>query len=91
MQLNIKNDKTYELAANLSQLTGENLTQAVTKAIVERLERVTKQVQSNRKGLSEKLLEHAKSMRNKHPLMDDRNHTDILYDESGLPKSRDNQ
>lgn len=91
MQLNIKNDKTYELATNLSQLTGENLTQAVTKAIVERLERVKKQVQSNRKGLSEKLLEHAHSMRSKHPLLDDRNHADILYDESGLPKNEDKQ
>jgi hypothetical protein len=42
----------------LSQLTGENLTQTVTKAIVERLERVKKEVQNNRKGLSEKLLVH---------------------------------
>ena len=50
MQLNIKNSKTYELATNLSQLTEENLTQAVTKAIDERLERVKSRFKVNLKG-----------------------------------------
>lgn len=40
MHLNIKNDDTYQLAAELASLTGETLTATVTIALRERLERV---------------------------------------------------
>ena len=38
-QLNIKSEDGYRLATELSALTGESLTQAVTEALRERLER----------------------------------------------------
>lgn len=39
MHLNIKNDEAHRLAAELSRVTGETLTTAVTSALRERLER----------------------------------------------------
>lgn len=39
VQLNIKSDEAYALAAELAELTGESLTAAVTRALRERLER----------------------------------------------------
>ena len=39
MHLNIKNDEAHKLATELAQLTGENLTSAVTLALRERLAR----------------------------------------------------
>ena len=39
MHLNIKNDEAHKLATELAQLTGENLTAAVTLALRERLTR----------------------------------------------------
>ena len=39
MHLNIKNDEAHQLATELAQLTGENLTSAVTLALRERLAR----------------------------------------------------
>lgn len=41
--LNIKNDSTEQLARELAAITGENLTQTVTVAVRERLERVRRQ------------------------------------------------
>ncbi len=38
-QLNIKGEDAYRLASELSELTGESLTTAVTTALRERLER----------------------------------------------------
>jgi antitoxin VapB len=38
--LNIKNDETYALARQLADETGESLTEAVTKAVKERLARL---------------------------------------------------
>ena len=39
MSLNIKNEETHRLAAQLAELTGETMTTAVTLALKERLER----------------------------------------------------
>jgi antitoxin VapB len=39
-QLNIKSDDAYRLASELSELTGESLTAAVTTALQERLKRL---------------------------------------------------
>lgn len=38
-QLNIKSEEAYRLASELARLTGESLTQAITQALAERLER----------------------------------------------------
>ena len=43
MALNIKNRETDRLARALAAATGETLTEAVTRSIQERLERVTEQ------------------------------------------------
>ena len=40
MSMNIKNKEIYRLAKQLSKLTGESLTTAVTEAVRERLDRV---------------------------------------------------
>ena len=40
MSLNIKNKETHKLADQLAKLTGESMTDAVTKAVRERLDRV---------------------------------------------------
>jgi hypothetical protein len=41
MALNIKNERTQKLAQELSELTGESMTVAVTEAVRERQERGT--------------------------------------------------
>ena len=40
MALSIKTDEADRLARELSRLTGENMTEAVTRALAERLERL---------------------------------------------------
>jgi len=45
MTLNIKNPETHRLATELARLTRETLTQAVTEALRERMERVSRQRQ----------------------------------------------
>ena len=53
MSLNIKNRETHKLVSQLAKFTGESMTEAVTKAVRERLERVRGQRGS---GLAERLL-----------------------------------
>ena len=43
MSMNIKNKETYRLAKQLSKLTGETLTTAITEAVRERLDRVRRE------------------------------------------------
>ena len=47
MGLNIKDPETYELAKELSELTGESMTTAVTRALEERLQRLRRNRQKN--------------------------------------------
>ncbi len=84
MSLNIKNDETYRLTQELSQLTGESLTTAVTIAVRERLERLKRQPRESR---FERLMAIARDSapRFKEPWRS-MDHGDLLYDESGLPK-----
>ena len=84
MSLNIKNKETHKLADQLAKLTGESMTDAVTKAVRERLDRV----RSGRgSGLADRLLHIGKdcAARLKEPFKTG-NHGDLLYDEKGLPK-----
>ena len=84
MSLNIKNKETHKLADELAKLTGESMTDAVTKAVRERLERV----RSGRgSGLADRLANIGKdcAARLKEPFKTG-NHGDLLYDEKGLPK-----
>jgi len=52
MGMNIKSAEAHRLAQELAQRTGESLTQAVTVAVRERLERV----RADRTGMAERLL-----------------------------------
>jgi antitoxin VapB len=83
MAMNIKNDEAHRLAYELSELTGESLTNAVTEAIRERLERV---VNAQGAGLADRLLRIGKdcAAHLKEPFRS-RDHGDLLYDERGLP------
>ena len=72
-----------ELAEALVRLTGETKTQAVTRALQDRLERIQRQ-RSGRSLVAEldDLARHCASL----PVLDDRNSGEILgYDDNGLP------
>jgi antitoxin VapB len=83
MSLNIKNEKTHRHAKELARLAGETMTEAVDRAIAERLERLRRK--RNTKALAEKLLEigrHCATL----PVLDSRSPEDMLFNERGLPK-----
>lgn len=83
MALNIRNSKTEELAATVADITGETKTEAVTKALEERLTRLQRGQRSRR--LADELNEialHCAAL----PVFDDRPADEIIgYDERGLP------
>ena len=85
MSLNINNDETSRLADELAQLTGETLTDAVTAALKERLERERRQrdVQARAEKLHAIGQRCAKLLRDGPSATD---HGDFLYDEAGLPR-----
>jgi len=84
MSLNIKNKEAHKLANQLAKLTGENMTEAVTKAVRERLDRLRSQRGSS---LADRLVKIGKecAAHLKEPFRS-ANHDDLLYDEKGLPK-----
>jgi antitoxin VapB len=84
MSLNIKNEKTHQLAAELAKLTGESLTAAVTQALRERLERIKGEQGPT---LAERLVGIGKdcAARLKEPFRS-ADHADLLYDQRGLPR-----
>lgn len=83
MALNIRNPEAEQLAEALAKLTGETKTQAVTKALRDRLDRLQRRRSGRR--LADELNEialHCASL----PLLDSRNADEILgYDDHGLP------
>ncbi|HLX98972.1 MAG TPA: type II toxin-antitoxin system VapB family antitoxin [Roseiarcus sp.] len=86
MSLNIKNPEAHALAERLARLTGETLTEAVTKALRERMARVEEKPDFD-EALYEKLKAIAADARKhmKEPWLSVE-HGDLLYDERGLPK-----
>jgi antitoxin VapB len=84
MGLNIKNEETHRLAAELAKLTGESLTAAVTQAVRERLDRIRREQGAS---LADRLLAIGKdcAARLKEPFRS-ADHADLLYDERGLPR-----
>jgi antitoxin VapB len=84
VSLNIKNKEAHRLARELSELTGESLTEAVTTALQERLDR-----EHRRRGVSlvDRLLaigrDCAEHLKEPHRSVD---HGQLLYDERGLPR-----
>lgn len=85
MALSIKNRKADRLARELAELTGETLTDAVTNALRERLERWQRRSRKGRRSLSEELLEIGRRC-SRLDVLDDREASLILaYDDNGLP------
>ncbi len=83
MALNIRNLETEKLVADLAGMTGETKTEAVRKALLERLE----QVKRKRSGYHladelDRIAKHCASL----PVLDDRATEEMIYDEYGLPK-----
>lgn len=85
MGLNIKNETAHKLASELAAMTGETLTDAVTKALSERLDRLKTLNEGDREQRKKDALEIIARFRAEisEPVLD---HTDWLYDERGLPK-----
>ncbi len=85
MSLNIKNEETCRLAAELARLTGETKTGAITTALRERLERErrTRDIEERRRDLRAIAERFAKLMG---PGPSAVEHGDFLYDERGLPR-----
>jgi len=84
VSLNIKNPRTYALAHELAGLAGENVTEAVTVALEERLERLRRK--EERRALMEWMREIGRD--NAARLGDKRlvDPAELLYDERGLPR-----
>jgi len=84
MALNIRNAEAERLATELARQTGENKTEAVTKALRDRLVRVRRDRTKRRlTDELEEIAEHCASL----PVLDARRAEEILgYDEAGLPR-----
>ena len=84
MSLNIKNEETCRLAAELAQLTGETKTDAITVALRERLER-EKRERDKEAEIEEMLALGRRVAARLNPGPSSVEHGDFLYDEDGLP------
>jgi antitoxin VapB len=87
MSLNIKNADAERLVRELSAATGEGVTQAVTVAVRERLERLALQaphdVAERTARLDALSRDAAQRWTDKTPASE---HGGLLYDEQGLPR-----
>lgn len=84
MALNLRNPEAEKLASELARQTGETKTEAVIKALQDRLDRVRRE--RAKRPLIEELEEialHCASL----PVLDSRQADEILgYDQQGLPR-----
>jgi antitoxin VapB len=84
MGMNIKNKEAHRLTEELSKLTGESLTMAVTESVRERLNRLRRESGGN---LAQRLMAIGKDcaahLKKPFRTID---HGKMLYDEKGLPK-----
>ncbi len=83
MSLNIKNEETHRRVRELAGLAGETMTQAVDRAVTERLDRLARA--SNRAQRVDRLLQIGRECAAL-PVLDERTPEDMLYDERGLPR-----
>jgi antitoxin VapB len=81
-QLNIKNPEARRLVDELCALTGESVTEAVTVALRERVDRKKRR---RKEGVAAKLMEIGRRAAAL-PDLDAREPDEILYDEFGLVK-----
>lgn len=83
MALNIKSAETDQLARTLAALTGESITETVTTALAERLERLREATPPPGKRV---LLHGIRQRVARMPVIDARSADDLLgYDEDGMP------
>ena len=84
MSMNIKNKEASRLTRQLTKLTGESLTTAITEAVRERLDRVRRE---RGVDLAERLLligrDCAAHLKEPFRTID---HDKMLYDDRGLPE-----
>jgi len=84
MGLNIKNEEAQLLVRELAKLTGESMTEAVTKSVRERLDRVRGE---NGADLAERLMaigiDCAAHLRGRYRTVD---HGKLLFNHKGLPR-----
>ena len=84
MALNIRNPETERLAAELARLTGETKTEAVTRAVRDRLDSL--RLSRRQRSLADELDtigRHCASL----PVLDSRTPEQMLgYDDQGLPR-----
>ena len=84
MALNIKSAETDRLARELAALTGESITEAVTKALDERIARERKERNGLRREELRAKLREVREAFSKAPVLDPRPVDEILgYNESG--------
>ncbi|MGH8887228.1 MAG: type II toxin-antitoxin system VapB family antitoxin [Egibacteraceae bacterium] len=86
MSLNIKSEEAHQLTRELARLTGESLTEAVTTAVRERLERIRRtpdHVRSRAQLLLAIGRDTAPRLTTAGRTLD---HGELLYDERGLPR-----
>ena len=83
MSLNIKNEHTHRHAKELARITGETMSEAVDRAIAERLDRIRKM--RSKASVVERLLAIGHTC-SRLPVLDHRSPEDMLYDLQGLPK-----
>ena len=84
MALNIKDPEADRLARELASVTGETLTEAVLKALRERLSRQRQRRPTPRSA--KEILSGARQRLSRIPVQDHRSAEEILgYDEKGLP------
>jgi antitoxin VapB len=85
MGFNIKNIKVENQLRELAELTGEGLTEAVEKAVAERLARLKNEKRRARASAAVEVDQLVGEL-NALPVRDTRTLEDMLYDERGLPK-----
>jgi antitoxin VapB len=85
MPLNIKNERVTELAAQLAQMTGQSITDAVGGALEAKIEAVrAEQSKAQRLQRAREIVEEISPILQAH--YGGRNPLDDLYDENGLPR-----
>ncbi len=84
MSMNIKNADTERLVRELTAITQESMTTAITEAVRERLDRVRR---PRRKDLADRLMAIGRDCapRFKEPFRS-AEHGDLLYDDRALPR-----
>jgi len=85
MSLNIKSKDAHRLASELARLTGQSLTEAVTEAIREKLQRVKSREPDPKLMEDMARIAHDIAARMS-PEVKALDIDDLLYDENGMPK-----